>query len=157
MIITSAYEEYALQGFELAVCGYLLKPFRFDRFLQAVNRAYAQFNQTQPLPSSSATPQNPAQLAVKTDKEACVRADLQSVFYLESLGNYVKKVWQENYLLTARTLSSYETELPADTFVHKSYILNRKMIHALEGNIVLPPEREAAAAGENYKHAVNLK
>ncbi|MGN7720232.1 LytR/AlgR family response regulator transcription factor [Chitinophaga sp. 22620] len=158
VIITSAYEEYALQGFELAVCDYLLKPFRFDRFLQAVNRAYAQFNQTQPLPSSSATPQNPAQLAVKTDKKL-VFVDLQSVFYLESLGNYVK-VWQENtYLLTARTLSSYETELPADTFVriHKSYILNRKMIHALEGNIVHLRNGKQLPLGKNYKHAVNLK
>jgi DNA-binding LytR/AlgR family response regulator len=158
VIITSAYEEYALQGFDLAVCDYLLKPFRFDRFLQAVNRAYAQFNQAQPAPSSSANPQSPAQLAVKTDKKL-VFVDLQNIYYLESLGNYVK-VWHENtYLLTARTLSSYEAELPADTFVriHKSYILNRKMIHALEGNIVHLRNGKQLPLGKNYKHAVNLK
>lgn len=158
VIITSAYEEYALQGFDLAVCDYLLKPFRFDRFLQAVNRAYTQFNQAQPAAPSAPAPQSPAQLAVKTDKKL-VFVDLLSIYYLESLGNYVK-VWQEtSYLLTARTLSSYEAELPQDTFVriHKSYILNRKMIHALEGNIVHLKNGKQLPLGKNYRHAVNLK
>ncbi len=156
VIITSAYEEYALQGFELAVCDYLLKPFRFERFLQAVNRAYTIFRQSQP-PAAPAPAQNHLQLAIKTDKKT-VFLDLQQITYFESFGNYVK-VWQENnYLLTPRTLSSYEAELPQEIFVriHKSYILNRRMVHALEGNIVHLKNGKQLPLGKNYKHVARM-
>ncbi|WP_241559193.1 LytR/AlgR family response regulator transcription factor [Chitinophaga barathri] len=157
VIITSAYEEYALQGFDLAVCDYLLKPFRFERFLQAVNRAHVLFAQTATTPAPATASAAPAQLAVKTDKKL-VFVDLQNISYLESFGNYVK-IWQDNvYLLTQRTLSSYEAELPQDVFVriHKSFILNRKMVHALEGNIVHLKNGKQLPLGKNYKHVVRM-
>ena len=116
VIITSAYEEHALESFELDVCDYLLKPFRFERFLKAANRALADHTLKQqaagasPVPSPAAVPE-PSQIYVKSDKKL-VLLDLEQVYYLESLGNYVK-VWEaQRFLLTPRTLSSSFTLKP---------------------------------------------
>lgn len=158
VIITSAYEEHALESFELEVCDYLLKPFRFDRFLKAVNRALAMH--TLKIKAGDAAPaapagKAPAQIYIKSDKKL-VLLDLDAVYYLESLGNYVK-VWEaDKFLLTPRTLSSFEEQLPADAFVriHKSYILNKKYVHYIEGNIISLKNKKQLPLGKNYKHLV---
>jgi len=81
--------------FELEVCDYLLKPFRFDRFLKAVNRALAmhtlKIKAGDPIPAAPVS-KAPAQIYIKSDKKL-VLPDLDAVYYLESLGNYVK-VWE---------------------------------------------------------------
>lgn len=158
VIITSAYEEHALESFELEVCDYLLKPFRFDRFLKAVNRALAmhtlKIKAGDPVPAAPVS-KAPAQIYIKSDKKF-VLLDLDAVYYLESLGNYVK-VWEaDKFLLTPRTLSSFEEQLPADAFVriHKSYILNKKYVHYIEGNIIGLKNKKQLPLGKNYKHLV---
>ena len=107
VVITSAYEEYALESFELAVSDYLLKPFRFDRFLKAVNRVLELKQLQNPAeapsvdsPASSMT--EPARLFIKSEKRM-VQLNIPDIHYLESYGNYVK-VWLANELhLTPRT------------------------------------------------------
>lgn len=164
IIITSAYEEHALESFDLDVCDYLLKPFRFDRFLKAVNRALAEHT----LKSNAGTKTNagtataspvpnvatePGQIYIKSDKKF-VLLRLDEICYLESLGNYVK-VWEEQrFLLTPRTLSSFESQLPAENFVriHKSYILNKKFVHYIEGNTIYLKNAKQLPLGKNYKH-----
>lgn len=160
VIITSAYEEYALESFDLDVCDYLLKPFRFDRFLKAANRALAMHTLKQqagtsfaPVPPSTET--EPAHIYIKSDKRF-VQLQLDQIFYLESLGNYVK-VWEDQrFLLTARTMTSFEEQLPGDQFIriHKSYILNKKFVHYIEGNFVRLKNGKELPLGKNYKHAV---
>jgi len=158
VIITSAYEEHALESFELEVCDYLLKPFRFDRFLKAVNRALAMH--TLKIKAGDAAPvaalsKAPAQIYIKSDKKFML-LDLDAVYYLESLGNYVK-VWEaDKFLLTPRTLSSFGEQLPADAFVriHKSYILNKKYVHYIEGNTISLKNKKQLPLGKNYKHLV---
>jgi DNA-binding LytR/AlgR family response regulator len=161
VIITSAYEEHALESFDLEVCDYLLKPFRFDRFLKAANRALAIHTlkkQAADIPvavTPSPVIAEPAQVYIKSDKKL-VQLLLDEIYYLESLGNYVK-VWQEQkYLLTPRTLSSFETQLPPDSFIriHKSYILNKKFVHYIEGNIIRLKNGKELPLGKNYKHVV---
>jgi len=160
VIITSAYEEYALESFDLDVCDYLLKPFRFDRFLKAANRALAMFTLkkqagTSYAPVPPATESEPAHIYIKSDKKF-VRLQLDQICYLESLGNYVK-VWEDQrFLLTARTLTSFEEQLPADTFIriHKSYILNKKYVHYIEGNFIRLKNGKELPLGKNYKHLV---
>lgn len=161
IIITSAYEEHALESFDLDVCDYLLKPFRFDRFLKAVNRALATYTlkqqggTPQPLPVQQQPKSEPAEIYIKSDKKF-VLLRLEEVYYLESLGNYVK-VWEEQrFLLTSRTLSSFESQLPEDTFVriHKSYILNKKFVHYIEGNTIRLKNGKQLPLGKNYKHVV---
>ncbi|PWV56929.1 LytTR family DNA-binding domain-containing protein [Chitinophaga sp. S165] len=160
VIITSAYEEHALESFELDVCDYLLKPFRFDRFLKAANKALSNYTLKQqaagvvPAAPTVTTP-SPSQIYIKSDKKQ-VLLNLEDVYYLESLGNYVK-VWEEQrFLLTPRTLSSFESQLPADTFVriHKSYILNKKFVRYIEGNTINLKNGAQLPLGKNYKHVV---
>lgn len=161
VIITSAYEEHALESFDLDVCDYLLKPFRFERFLKAVNRALAGYTlRQQAATAAPATPQvttaaAPERIYIKSDKKQ-ILLNLDDLYYLESLGNYVK-VWDEQrFLLTQRTLSSFESQLPADTFIriHKSYILNKKFVRYIEGNIISLKNGKQLPLGKNYKHVV---
>ncbi len=156
VIITSAYEEYALESFDLAVCDYLLKPFRFDRFLKATNRALETYNlknQTdKPTLNEPKDVVSPTQIAIKVDKKH-ILIGLNEILYLESLGNYVK-VWKDGgFLLTPRTLTSFEEQLPPALFVrvHKSFILNKKQGHYLEGNMIFLKNGQQVAIGKNYK------
>lgn len=153
VIITSAYEEYALESFDLAVCDYLLKPFRFDRFLKAVNRALESHELKSKAGNASSGVSNEGeQISIKSDKRHVLvkLADLQ---YLESLGNYVKVWGDTEFLLTPRTLSSFEEQLPPDTFirVHKSFILNKKFVHYMEGNMIFLKNGNQVPIGKNYK------
>lgn len=160
VIITSAYEEHALESFELDVCDYLLKPFRFDRFLKAANRALSDYTLKQqaaaiPAAVPPVVPASASQIYIKSDKKQ-ILLNLEDVLYLESLGNYVK-VWEaERFLLTPRTLSSFESQLPADTFIriHKSYILNKKFVRYIEGNTISLRNGKQLPLGKNYKHVV---
>lgn len=161
VIITSAYEEHALESFDLDVCDYLLKPFRFERFLKAANRALA-LHQLKNVPKPAApAPTMPAaepeSICIKSDKKL-VFLRLTDICYLESLGNYVK-VWEgQRYLLTPRTLSSFEAQLPAEQFVriHKSYILHSAFVHYIEGNMVRLKNGKELPIGKNFRHVVKL-
>ncbi|MBK7871230.1 MAG: response regulator transcription factor [Saprospiraceae bacterium] len=157
IIITSAYEEYALESFELDVCDYLLKPFRFDRFLKAVNKALEihQLKNNQGILSAinkNSVSEEQQQLFIKSDKRF-IHIDLAEVYYLESYGNYVK-VWLENdFHLAARTLGSFEEQLHNTSFfrIHKSFIINRKYIDYLEGNTLVMKNKKSLPVGKNYR------
>ncbi|MES2419017.1 MAG: LytTR family DNA-binding domain-containing protein [Bacteroidota bacterium] len=157
VIITSAFETYALESFDLAVCDYLLKPFRFDRFLKAANRALEsyQLKNQNPVSIATITANDNEHIAIKSDKKH-VLVKLNDLQYLESLGNYVK-VWGDlNFLLTPRTLSSFEEQLPSETFIriHKSFILNKKYVHYLEGNMIFLKNGSQLPIGKNYKATI---
>ena len=155
VIITSAYEEYALESFDLAVCDYLLKPFRFDRFLKAVNRAQEFYNlkkQTAgPIETEKAEIKSYGQISIKVDKKY-ILIKIDEIQYLESLGNYVK-VWKDGiFLLTPRTLGSFEDQLSIDFIrIHKSFILNKKYIDYLEGNTIVLKNGQEVPVGKNFK------
>lgn len=159
VIITSAYQEYALESFELAVCDYLLKPFRFDRFLKAVNRAMElkQLQQSSSIsassPSSLAESQ-PTQLFIKSDKRL-IQVNIAEIFYLESYGNYVKVWLADEYHLTPRTLSSFEEQMSKDFHrIHKSYIINKKKIDYIEGNQVMMKNKKQIPIGKNHRQDI---
>lgn len=130
VIFTTAYEQYALKGYELEVTDYLLKPISFERFLKAVNRAHAQLGET---PAKTEAPH----LFVKTDSKL-ERVLLDELLYVESMENYVALHTIRGRLITHATLKSVVEYLPADTFlqVHKSYIVNMGKITHLEGNMI---------------------
>ncbi|MBX2874455.1 MAG: LytTR family DNA-binding domain-containing protein [Saprospiraceae bacterium] len=157
VIITSAYEEYALESFELAVCDYLLKPFRFDRFLKAVNRALAVKQMQAPAETTPPTAQpesTPEQLFIKSDKRM-IQLDIADIHYLESYGNYVKVWLGYEFHLTPRTLSSFEDQMPADFHrIHKSYIINKKQIDYIEGNQVMMKNKKQIPIGKNHRQDV---
>ncbi len=157
VIITSAYEEYALESFELSVCDYLLKPFRFERFLKAVNKALEFYQLKSQKSTASLTLPNPTteeskQIFIKSDKRY-IQIDLAEVYYLESYGNYVK-IWLEDVChLTPRTLSSFENELPSTDFyrIHKSFMVHRKFIDYLEGNLLMMKNKKSLPVGKNHR------
>ena len=158
VIITSAYEEYALESFELDVCDYLHKPFRFDRFLKAANKALEwhelKNNQGQEATSKAATP--PQQLFIKTDKRH-MQLDLSDIYFLESYGNYVKVWLADQFHLTLRTLSSFETQLQSQANfirIHKSYLINKTHVSYLEGNQVFMRNGQTVGIGKSYKSVI---
>ncbi|HAS40984.1 MAG TPA: DNA-binding response regulator [Microscillaceae bacterium] len=145
IIVTTAYQEYAIESFELEVCDYLLKPYSFERFIKAVNRAveFKKMKNKPVPPPSETTPvveqTNTAQESVflKSDKKV-YQVYYQDILYLESLGSYVKFHLKDQVIITLERLSNYEKSLPPSLFVrvHKSYIVNIKKIQVIEGNTV---------------------
>lgn len=139
VIITSAYREYALEGFELNVCDYLLKPFSFERFLTAVNKAIIVdkkehlelLTPTTPIPSTEFS----QKIFIKGDRKYHQIA-LSDILYLESYGSYVKIFLNDSMILTHETTSHFENILPKTIFmrVHKSYIVAIQKIEIIEGN-----------------------
>ncbi len=156
VIITSAYPDYALEGFELEVCDYLLKPIQFERFLKAVNKARNVWEQQAPAAEASVDEQPGATRAerifVKVDKRH-IQVALPDIHYLEAFGNYVKLWQQDGHILTARTLSSFIEQLPESQFVriHKSFIINRDQIDYLEGNMVVLKNGKSLLIGKLYR------
>ncbi|MDJ1500274.1 LytTR family DNA-binding domain-containing protein [Xanthocytophaga agilis] len=157
VIITSAYQEYALESFELDVCDYLLKPFRFDRFLKAVQKAYElyqlknQEGNNLPVVSEPAPEQ---QIFIKSDKRF-IQLNLKDIYYLEAYGNYIKIWLEDRYHLTMRTMGSFEEQLPENDFirVHKSFIVNKNHVAYLEGKMVILKNNKRIQVGKNYTQA----
>ncbi|RAJ08509.1 LytTR family two component transcriptional regulator [Chitinophaga skermanii] len=155
VIITTAHHEYAVEGFELDVMDYIMKPFRFDRFLKATNKAWEQFKTQQTTSSSSTLPaatNAPASLFVKQDKRL-VQIHLQDIYYVESYGNYVKIWLKDHAILTPKTMLSMEEALPVEQFVriHKSYIVNKLNVDYIEGNMVVLKNKQSLLIGKSYK------
>ena len=132
IIITSAYSDYALEGFELSVTDYLLKPFSFPRFVQAtekVRQLRQQLNQA-PLP-----PEKDDFVMVKADKKL-TKVFFDELTHIEAYGNYIFIYYGPNRIMSKQTLTQFEEQLPSVQFVriHKSYIVSLKAVKFLEGN-----------------------
>lgn len=134
VIITSAYPDFALEGFELSVTDYLLKPFSFPRFVQATEKV-AQRRQVPETPQSPTTVDD--FLMVKSDKRLA-KVFLKDIVYVEAYGNYVFIHGESERLMSKQTLTQLEAQLPAGRFIriHKSYIVSLKAVRFLEGNEV---------------------
>ncbi len=156
VIITSAYEEYALESFELDVCDYLLKPFRLGRFLKAVNKAF-ELHQLKHIAKTPppAPPEKARQLFIKVDKKH-LQVDPAEIYYLESYGNYVKVWLKDTFHLTPRTLSSFEEDLKSPDFIriHKSYLINRKYLDYVEGNTLYLSNKQELPIGKTYRQLI---
>jgi DNA-binding LytR/AlgR family response regulator len=157
VVITSAYEEYALEGYELRVADYLLKPFSFERFLRAVNTIRKQHSFDLQKPSGTDTGEAtayPEQLFIKVDKRQ-LQLNFSDIHYLESFGNYVKVWTGTTYHLTARTLTSFLDLLPPDfARIHKSFIVRKQSIEYIEGATVLMKSQRVLPVGKNFRAVV---
>ncbi len=135
VIFTTAYREYALEGYELDVIDYLVKPISFPRFLKAVSKAMRQKELTTPAPketpafqlantSQKAAGNSPAFVYLKVGK-MMEKVVLEDILYIESLKNYVKVFTKEKQLVTYHTLSQMEEMLPQADFlrIHRSYMI----------------------------------
>jgi DNA-binding LytR/AlgR family response regulator len=128
VILTTAYEQYALEGFELDVLDYLLKPIPFERFLKATNKASEYFNSRQQ--------SSPDFIFIKVDKKL-EKVVFKDIVFIEALENYISIQTKSGKWLTHATLKSMQELLPSN-FVqtHKSWIVNTDCITTIEGNVV---------------------
>ena len=130
VIITSAYAEYAIKGYDLEVSDYLLKPISFDRFLKAVNKVYDQL-------ISSQTPVVQGYLFVKTNLKL-EKIRFNDMRFIEGVENYVAIYTSDGKIITHTTLRTILQKLPPERFVqvHKSYLVNIDKIDSIEGNLL---------------------
>jgi two-component system LytT family response regulator len=137
VIITSAYPEYALEGFELSVTDYLLKPFSFPRFVQATEKAVNK-NAGTPAPKDEEL-----FLMVKSDKKL-TKVFFDDINYIEAYGNYIFVYTTQERVMSKQTLTQFEQQLPGSKFarIHKSYIASLKAIKYLEGNEVFMGDKK---------------
>ncbi|MTI87488.1 MAG: response regulator transcription factor [Balneolaceae bacterium] len=127
VIMTTAYSEYALEGYELDVVDYLLKPFSFERFLKAVDKVSR--HRTSPAKEKIIT--------VKANGKL-YRIELDDILYVESKGDYITLNMKNDKLTYNQTMKGFAAEVPSDQFVrvHKSFIVSLGHIKYLEGNQV---------------------
>lgn len=131
VIFTTAYEKYALQGFELEVLDYLLKPISFERFMRAANKAFDYFRGQQ-APASGED-----YIFVKADSKL-EKIHFSDILFIEALENYVAIYSGEKKIIAHLTLKMLQDKLPHGAFIqpHKSYIVSIGKISSIEGNIL---------------------
>ena len=135
VIVTSAYQEYALEGFELNICDYLLKPFSFERFLRAVNKAIDALSITSEKTPDITKSTESDSLFIKGEKKYHQVA-LDDIIYIEACGNYSIVFLSKGQIITPEKISDLENMLASKHFirVHKSYMVSTKKIKEIEGN-----------------------
>ena len=137
VIFTTAYSEYAVEGYELDAIDYLVKPIPFDRFLKSVNKAY---QQTIPKKEVGITVDEK-----KTDSFVYFRADrkmvkvmLQDILYIESMKDYIKVFTKNGTIITKQSISSVELMLPEKEFIrtHRSFIVASRHIRSFTSELI---------------------
>ena len=141
VILTTAYEQYALQGYELDVVDYLLKPISLERFQQAVLKL--QERQTSPAANTSPSTASTINYIFVKSGYKTIRIDLADILYLEGLSDYVRIQTTEESILTLDTMKHLVKELPGDRFmrVHRSYIVALDKIEFIERNRIIIQEK----------------
>lgn len=153
VILTTAYSEFAMEGYDLDVIDYLLKPIRLPRFLTAVQKAVKDLNETNteiPVPD----PEDDY-IFVKTEsKGKLIKINLEDIYYIEGMKNYVAIYRNGQKTLVYTSMKEIEERLPHKQFirVHKSFIIPIAKITGIEGNMVrLQDVTSEILIGENYK------
>lgn len=147
VIITSAYEQYALKGYELDVTDYLLKPISFERFLKAVNKVHD-------LLLKETAPAAEEFLFVKSDKQM-KKVFLKDILFIEGLENYICIYTASDKILVHSTMKNIYNSLPESDFIqtHRSFIVNIHHVSLIEGNILNIAGHEIPVA-RNYRETV---
>jgi len=129
IIVTTAYKEFALEGYELNIDDYLLKPFSYQRFIIATTKIRDLIKPLKNVDASS--------IFLKDNKKHH-HVKLNNILFTEAYGNYVKIHLEDKMIITHQTLSSIEELLPKNEFikVHKSFIIAKNKIVLIEGNLI---------------------
>jgi DNA-binding LytR/AlgR family response regulator len=149
VIITTAYPEFAVEGFKLSVTDYLLKPFSLERFLQAFLKVQNNLkNNSKVVPVHKEI--DIKSIFVKSDKKI-IKVVTNSINHIEAFGNYIK-IFTDTMILTPQTLSLFLKKLP-DNFVrvHKSHVINFNSVKLIEGNQIELLNGTVLPIGKSYK------
>lgn len=164
VVFTTAYPEYALEGYDLEVLDYLVKPFRFNRFVQAVNKATKQLQLVfQASTPKFSTPKTTEVIITATDTEHILvksehkvyRLKYADILYIEGMREYVAFHLANQKILSLQSLKGLENLLPTHLFlrIHKSYIVAINQVQSLEGN-QLNLGRQKLPIGVSYREHV---
>ena len=134
VILTTAYSQYALEGYELDVTDYLLKPITFERFLKAVDKVSQRLssNGVAPTPAEKASPEAPSYIFVK-DGTKLVKVRWEDILYVEGLKDYVTIHARQQKIISLQRMKLLEEQLPADQFIriHNSFIISLNAIDSV--------------------------
>jgi len=132
LIFTTAYPEYAVEGFELDATDYLVKPYSFERFLKAVNRAFER------LQENNMHNAGEGKILIKADKKLYA-LQFSEIHVIEGQGDYIRIRTERENLVVHDTIKNFLGNLPPGDFmrIHKSYVINLNHIEYLEGNQVI--------------------
>lgn len=156
VIFTTAHPEYAMEGYELDVVDYLLKPIQFDRFIKAVNKALT-YKGKHTLETRS-----PAE-EIKQNNFVYFRADrkmvkvmLENIRYIESMKDYVKVFTDNEVVITKQSLNSVEAMLPEKQFIrtHRSFIVSLSKVKSFTNELIQISKEEEIPIGKLYRNEV---
>jgi DNA-binding LytR/AlgR family response regulator len=147
VVFTTAYPQYAVDGFDLEAVDFLLKPFSFERFCKAANKAREKIKTKSEVPL-------PSKIAVKSDKKIYQLA-LDDILFVESCGDYVQVYCTRKKLMVHGTLKSWEEKLSSSQFlkVHRAIIVNLQKIEHIDGNTICM-EGHRLPVSEQYKEQI---
>lgn len=157
IIFTTAYREYAVDGFDLQAVDYLLKPIAFDRFLQAINKFIETKVEVNLPTKKEESVEKPNYIFVRSERKM-VKVVFDEILYVESLSDYIKIYTNEHVLVTRETISNIEMKLPSQQFlrVHRSFIVNLNKTDSYTNEFV-EIEKKAIPISRTYKENVLKK
>jgi len=157
VIITSAYREYAIDGFDLNVLDYLLKPISFERFLKAVRKYYKYVTPESALKNRiiNVADSSTNQFLLVKEKKNTVKVPFDEILFIESLKDYIKIIMKKRTVVTKMYISDIEKLLPSDNFIriHRSFVIPVGKIDLFSPNHVEIGEYEIPI-GRSYKNLV---
>ena len=153
VIVTTAYKEFALEGYELNISDYLLKPFGFERFLKAINKTFSSTTKQLSAPSQSNTISK--RVFLRSNKKY-TQIEIDHILFIEASGNYTKVITTLEVITIREKLSSVLELLPKEDFlqVHKSFAVAPKHIKSIEGNRIFITDN-IIPIGKMYKTNIN--
>ncbi len=156
IIFTTAYREYAIDGFDLKAVDYLLKPISFERLLQAVNK-YLNENIIINTKKEELIHEKSGFIFVRSDRKM-VKINFDNINYIESLGDYLKIHLQNKIIITRETITSIEAKLPKNDFlrIHRSFIISINKIESFTNESV-DINKKAIPISRSYKKDVLLR
>lgn len=154
-ILTTAYTDYALEAYELNILDYLKKPFSFERFFKAFQKAEEQLRLLQHKRHNSSEEKTPY-IFIKANKKTN-RVEINDILIIEGLGDYIKIHLREGrHLVTNLSMKKMEDLLPHNDFIriHKSFIIRMDSIQTIEGNLVKVGQQKLPV-GNNFRQTFN--
>jgi DNA-binding LytR/AlgR family response regulator len=150
VIVTTAFPQYALDGYELDIIDYLLKPFALHRFLKAVQKAKDFYE----MKTQSGNTQSPSYIFIKSEKRI-EKVELNEILYAEVMGNYMTIYTDRKTIIAYLTMKSLESQLSPVDFIkiHQSFLVNRSKIDSVEGND-LKIGTKSLPISRNYRDSV---
>jgi DNA-binding LytR/AlgR family response regulator len=155
VIITTAYSEYAIEGFELSVTDYLLKPFSLERFMQAVAKVKIKAPK-KTIIAEKETTKTVNFIFVKSDKKL-IKLFLNEINHIEAYGNYLK-IYTDKMILISQTLTEFLTKLPQNFIrIHKSHIINFDKLKHIDGNQIVLLNDIKLTVGKSFRKSILKK